>query len=229
MGPIPPLPATWSEQKPYVGRVNQIGTENLIKEIFADQPHTSFHFVLGAIIEKLIEENRVLAFEDDATIPQLAWAGRNIMELRVLTRYICQSRGNLKRFEADVLAVGATTLQALIRLHNDLAREVGSAPASSKEHRSHVELQAARERAGLGSESPLMNPACAKRVGMEKELLVFSGVTSRLVHPTALSVLKTFDLEVYRDVLVPHGLILASKVILDAREHIQRHGYKPPK
>lgn len=62
---------------------------------------------------------------------------------------------------------------------------------------------------------------------MEKEFLAFSSVTSVLVHPSAISVLKIFDLESYRTVLESHGLILASKVILEAREHVEKHGHKP--
>jgi hypothetical protein len=62
---------------------------------------------------------------------------------------------------------------------------------------------------------------------MEKEYLAFSSVTSALVHRNAISVLKSFDLESYRQVLVSHGPILASKVILDAREHVEKHGYRP--
>lgn len=118
-------------------------------------------------------------------------------------------------------------MQALIRLHNDLAREVGGELAPQELHRQQGGFQAAREQAGLGSEPPLMARTCAKTLGMEKEYLAFSSVTSALVHPSAVSVLKTFDLESYRTVLVAHGLILASKVILDAREHIEKHGYKP--
>jgi hypothetical protein len=227
MGAIPPLPETWPEQRSYIGKINHDGANNLIKDILTDEPHTSFHFVLGRIMEKLIEENRVLAFKDDATVPELAWAGRDIMELRVLSRYVCQSKANLDRFEADVLINGAATMQALLRLHNDLARDVGGKLAPPELHRQHGGLQDAREQAGLGSESPLMARTCAKRVGMEKEYLAFSSVTSALVHPSAISVLKSFDLESYRSGLVSHGLILASKVILDARGHVEKHGYKP--
>jgi hypothetical protein len=48
-----------------------------------------------------------------------------------------------------------------------------------------------------------------------------------LVHPSALSVLKTFDLESCRDVITVLGLKLASQVIVEAREHITKHGHKP--
>lgn len=222
-----PLPETWPEQRPYIGKINRVGANNLIKAVLTDEPHTSFHFVLGRIMEKLIEENQILAFKEDATVPELAWAGRDIMELRVLSRYVCQSKANLDRFEADVLINGATTMQALLRLHNDLAREVGGKLAPLELHRQHGDLQKAREQVGLGSESALMARTCAKKVGMEKEYLAFSSVTSALVHPSAISVLKTFDIESYRTVLVAHGLILASKVIVEAREHIEQHRYKP--
>lgn len=222
-----PLPETWPEQRTYIGKINHVGANNLIKAVLTDEPYTSFHFVLGRIMEKLIEENQILAFKEDATVPELAWAGRDIMELRVLSRYVCQSKANLDRFEADVLINGATTMQALLRLHNDLAREVGGKLAPPELHRQHGDLQEAREQVGLGSESALMARTCAKKVSMEKEYLAFSSVTSALVHPSAISVLKTFDIESYRTVLVAHGLILASKVIVEAREHIEQHGYKP--
>ena len=227
MDVIPPLPEAWPEQRSYIGNINYVGAKNLIEALRTDKLHTSFHLVLGRIMEKLIEENQTLAFKEDRTVPELAWAGRNIMEVRILSRYVCQSKANLDRFEADVLINGATTMQALLRLHNDLAREVGGTLAPPELHRLHGDFQEAREQVGLGSESPLMARTCTKKVSMEKGYLAFSSVTSALVHPSAISVLKTFDIESYRTVLVAHGLIVASKVILEAREHIEQHGYKP--
>lgn len=226
MDSIPPLPENWSEQKPYIGNVNQTGASNLTVEILGAEPHSSFHFVLCRILEKLTEENRAIALEDNCSIPRLAWAARNIMELRILSRYVCQSQANLDRFQADVLTIGATTLRSLIRLHNDIAMEVGAPQMPPELHRAQGELQSARDEAGLGEESVLLARECAKRVGLEKEYFALSGVTSMLVHPSAISVLKTFDLEAYREVLSMHGLILVSKVILEMRDHIAKHGYK---
>jgi hypothetical protein len=183
--------------------------------------------VLGRIVEKLIEENHVLAFEDNCTVPRVAWATRNVMELRILSRYVCQSGTNLKRFQDDVLNTGATTLRSMLRVYNDLAKEVGSPIAPADLHRNQGELQSAREEAGLGEESALLASSCARRVGLEKEYFALSGVTSTLVHASAISVLKTFDIEDYRETVTIHGLILVSKVITEARDHIALHGYKP--
>lgn len=226
MSSIPPLPDTWPEQRPYIGRVNQLGANNLIAEILAAKPHSSFHFVLGRIVEKLVEENRVLAFEDGCPVPKLAWATRNIMELRVLSRFVCQSEANLNRFQADILTAGATTLQAMNWMCSDLAKEVGCPPVPPEIYRNQGELQAARDEAGLGDQSVLLASTCAKKVGLYKEYYALSGVTSILVHPSAISILKTFDLEAYRETVTIHGLILASKVILEARDHISLYGYR---
>jgi hypothetical protein len=226
MSSIPPLPTTWIEQRPYIGKVNQLGANNLIAEILAVEPHSSFHFVLCRMIQKLIEENSVLAFENGCTIPKLAWATRNIMELRVLSRFVCQSETNLQRFQNDILTTGATALQSMIRLQNDLAKKFGVPQVPPSLHRNHGELQTAREEAGLGEQTALLASTCAKKVGLEKEYFALSGVTSTLVHPSAISILMTFDLEAYREAVTIHGLMLVSEVIMDARNHIAAYGCK---
>jgi hypothetical protein len=228
MNSIPPLPKNWPEQKPYIGNVNKLGANNLTNEILAVEPHSQFHFVLCRILEKLIEENHVLAFED-SPIPRVAWATRNAMELRVISRYVCQSEANLERFQFDLLTAGATTLRSMIRLYDDLAKEVGAPLIPPELHRNQGALQAAREEVGLGDQSVLMASSCARKVGLHKEYFALSGVTSALVHPSAISILKTFDLEAYRETVTVHGLVLVSKVIMEVREHIKKYGCKPAK
>ncbi len=138
MNSIPPIPKTWPEQKLYMGNVNKLVANNLIAEILAAGSHSSFQFVLGCMLEKLIEENHVIAFEDNCAVPRLAWATRNVMELRVLFRYVCKSEANLKRFQDDILTTGATSLQSVIRLCNDWAKELGSTPCPSPKLREQL-------------------------------------------------------------------------------------------
>lgn len=224
------MPATWLGQRAYIGKVVHVGCKNLIEEIAAAEPATPFHFAVGRIIQKLQEENHVLAFEDGATIPRLAWALRNLSELRILVRYMCQSQANLDRFINDIATSGPSTLRALLRLVNDLAKQVPDPMrATPDQYRQLDSLQRARAEIGLGQDSPLMARTCASKVGLEKEYLAFSSITSPLIHPSAVSVLKTFDLECYRDVLVALGLKLAGDVIEDTRKHIAEFGLKPQK
>jgi hypothetical protein len=231
MGNNPDMPATWPEQKKHIGNLNVVGAQKLIKEISENQPHTLFHLVVVRILHKLIEENNILTIEE-ARISDIAWAVRNIMELRVMSAYVRLSQENLQRFEYDVVVSGATTMKALLELGQKLAGEVenGIKPTPSL-YRTHADIQKTRVELGLGQEEPLKSRVCARQVSdkLEKEHQLVGSVTSDLIHPNAISVLKTFDLEVYRDPLVANGLILATKVILEIREHIKQYGYKSAK
>lgn len=225
---IPPTSDSYLELRTYSGDVNRNAINGLIAEIWAAKPYTSFHFFLGRILENLQKQNQTLAFQDHATIPELAWAGRNAMELRVLARYGCRSVSNLRRFQADALVNGSNILQALIRISNDLAKQVGAkkrVPVSV--HRGHAGIQALRMQAGLGREPPLMARTCAKSVGMESEYLVFGSMTSPLVHPSAVTVLESFDLESCRVWLVLLSLKLVTDVIVDVRDHLGKYGCRP--
>jgi hypothetical protein len=97
---------------------------------------------------------------------------------------------------------------------------------ASKIYRGHARIQAMRVQAGLEDEPPLMARTCAKRLGMEKEYLAFSSATSPLVHPSSLTVLKSFDLESCRVWLVLLSLKLLSDTILDVRKHIKKYAFR---
>jgi hypothetical protein len=227
---LPPMPATWPEQRIYIGKVNGIGCRHLITDVLNDKPATPFHFTLGRLIEKVEQDNKVLGFDDEATIPQIAWATRNLIEIQILIRYVCQSQANLERFNNDFFTNGASTIQAQLRLLNDFAKRIPDPMrAKPEQYRELDSMQQAREEVGLGNEGPLMARTLAGKVGLEKQYLAFSSVTSTLIHPTALSVLRTFDLEVYRPGLIGQGLVIAGDAIVDARGHVDKHGFKPEK
>ena len=92
-----------------IGKSNHATAQNLIDSIVADKPSTPFHFVVARLLEKLQEENEILAFRDDATIPQIAWAARNVLELWVLARFVCTSQTNVDRFQNDIAIISPST------------------------------------------------------------------------------------------------------------------------
>lgn len=226
MSGFPPFPEAIPGRRTWIGNLNKERCRSLIQDLVAQNPTSLFQAVLVRIIEKLEEEHNVLAFEDDATIPKLAWAARNICELRVISAYVCKSISNAERFQKDVLISGTSTQQALRRLTEGLARQVGAEGPTEDIYRLHAANQAIRESAGVGRDGPLMARTCAKAVGLEKDYLAFSSVTSPLVNPSAISVLKIIDLEPYRTLLVNHGLILATKLLEEARAHCDKHGFE---
>jgi hypothetical protein len=224
----PEMPATWPAQLKYIGNLNMVGAQRLIKEISENQPQNLFHLVMVRMLQKLIEENNILTIQE-ARISDIAWAVRNIMELRVMSAYVRLSEANLQRFEYDVVVSGATTMKALLELAQYLAAEVENGIKPTPDlYRTHADMQKTRVELGLGQEEPLKSRVCARQVSdkLEREYQLVGSVTSDLIHPSAISVLKTFDLEAYRDQLVASGLVLATKVIIEMQEHIKQYGYK---
>ena len=65
------MPETWPDQRIYIGKIQHIGCHNLIQDILKDKPEMSLHFTLGRLIEQLQEENHVLAFKEDTSIPHI--------------------------------------------------------------------------------------------------------------------------------------------------------------
>jgi len=95
MAELPPMPNTWHEQRIYIGKIQHLGCHNLIQDVLKDKPETPLHYTLGRLIEKIQEENHILAFRNDVSISQFAWAVRNAVELRVFVRFVLQSQANL--------------------------------------------------------------------------------------------------------------------------------------
>ena len=212
-----------AEENLLLGTIHQIEAQDLINQINAAIPATPFHFTVTRLLEKLEEENRVVAFDDACSIPRFAWAVRNLMELRILLRFVCQSQSNLERFNNDILVVVPKTLQVLISSEHD-----ASDSRKADHNRLLADIELARSKAGLEKNSrPLLARTCAAQVGLEKEYIACSTFTSPLVHPSALVILKTVDQESQRPLLTSLGLKLAGDVIMDARTHIGRYGLKP--
>ena len=238
MADISPETPNLKAIKARFGKTNNDNGRKLISELVlmakapgqATSQGIPFHYIIARIIEKLLEENSILAFKENATIPELAWAVRNLMELRVMAKYVCSSKSRLERFQNDVLITWVTTLERLLELQEALAREVGGGQGPAADvYRGLARLQKEREAAGLGKEGPLIASQCAKAVKLKGEYDAIGSVTSSLIHPSAHSVLKVSDLALLEPLLVPKGLLLASKIILEIRDHIQTHGYQPAK
>jgi hypothetical protein len=154
----PGKPATSPEQIKYIGSLNMVGAQRLIKEISENQPTNLFHLVMVRILQKLAEENNILMIKD-ARISDIAWAVRNIMELRVMSAYARLSEANLQRFEYDVIASGVTTMKALLELGQNLAGEVENGVNPTPDlYRVHADIQKTRVKLGLGKEEPLKLP-----------------------------------------------------------------------
>jgi hypothetical protein len=227
MPDLPPLPQNPEEAFVQIAKENIIGAKRLIQDLVKATNPTTFHFTIGRILENVVDQLNRLALQE-STITDIAWAHRNLMELLVWSKYIRQSQANLQRFHDDFYVDGALMMEAVIKVYTDFAQQFpGAMKVSEEQYRMKAELQKAREEAKLAGEGPLKASQVAKQVGLEKEYPAVNSITSKLVHPTALSILKTFNLDVMRPIFVSQGLVLASRIVIETREHFEKHGMKP--
>jgi len=204
MAELPPMPETWPEQRTYIGKLQHIGCDRLIQDILKDVPAgasgTPFHFTIARIVEKLMEENHILGLRDDTTIPQIAWAFRNAIELQIFARFVLKSETNVQRFNNDFFINGQSALRASLELLNSFSKKVPNPMRpTGEQYRTVEEIRQARIQAGMGEEGPLMARTCAGSVGLQDHYDAVTTLTSMLIHPTTFSILKTFNFEVYRD------------------------------
>ena len=169
------MPETWPDQRIYIGKIQHIGCHNLIQDILKDKPEMSLHFPLGRLIEQLQEENHVLAFKEDTSIPHIAWAFRKAIGLRIFVRFVLKSQRNLDRFNNDFLINAQSALRSSLELVKEFGKKVENPmQPTSDQYRSVEEMRQARSQVGLGQEGPLMARTCASAVGLENQYLATS-------------------------------------------------------
>jgi hypothetical protein len=186
-------------------------------------------FVIFRIIQRLQEENNILA-KTDITYAEAAWALRNVMDIRVFTKFVCLSQTNLERFANDTTITITTTSENVLALIEHLNRL-----SNSKEglglgpYKALEELKKLRDADKLTHEAPLKVRSCARLARMEKDYLTIGSITSALIHPSSQSVLKVYDYQIYEFLFAPFGLSLIAMTLLDISKHIKTYGLNPEK
>jgi hypothetical protein len=139
----------------------------------------------------------------------LAWACRNILELNIFIQYVLCSKSNLKRFLGDRLIDGIEIFETFKAWQ--LFYEPGALTPEIDET-----LRLARVRKdmeGLVEAKPLRAFPMSEEVGLALEYQHLNKVCSKLIHPTAWSLLAMNDegeYAAFRPILlqssVRHGL-----------------------
>ena len=150
------------------------------------------------------------------------WACRNLLELDIFTKWVLQSPANAKRFVAD-LAIDGTELFESMRawlLHYDPGAE-------TKELDETIRLGHERRKVeGTTGKKHLEVRDLADAVGMTADYKRTMKLCSKLVHPTAWSVISMREEEgeyaAFRVILFQSG----SRFGLDAYNTIREHLFK---
>jgi len=132
-----------------------------------------------------------IAGESPFDAEYLSWSARNLFELSIWAQYVTASEGNATRFHNDEIVDFAEWQKAAV----NLARKYTPSHAEIDTLESQGDwLEQKRSEQGIAPDLKHLNiGGVAKELGLAGLFYGMNGFLSKLVHPTALSVLLQVD------------------------------------
>jgi hypothetical protein len=204
------------------GEVRDYGTWLLESE-----PHNSwFAPLLIHLIQSTLREYQHLKIGYAKSIPFLAWACRNLLELDIITQHVLKSERAAKDFIDDRFIDGLELFESF-KTWSEFADPESKTPALDQTI-SWIRGEIAKE--CVTHRSYLKVRDLAKGLKLEEEYAHLNKVTSKLIHPTAWSVLSMRDegeLSMLKPIFfragVRHGIELGYRI----RQHVKEFGPEP--
>ena len=201
---------------------------NTLKPI--DETDRDYHFF--DIVRELVDAafknfNELRRGYTSGNLHLTAWASRNLLELLIFTKYVLKSGANAKRFGEDRLVDGCELLIALQNLerHYDPTAPTPGLDDALTRMRDQMRVE------NVTAEKHLEASALAREVGMEQEFRSMNRVTSKLVHPTAWSILaENAGRNSYPEageLLFRTGIAHMSQIYMDVRDYNNARGMTP--
>jgi len=157
----------------------------------------------------------------------LAWACRNLLELAIFTKFVLISEPNARRFAEDRLVDGCDIITSLktLELHIDPKSDTRLLDDALARMQAQMAIE------GVTAKRHLVTADLAGIVGMKEDYLCMNRVCSKLVHPTAWSVLSVNKGEnafsQSRPILFQAGGQYGCEVYVTIKEHNATYGMKP--
>jgi hypothetical protein len=189
-------------------------------------PAPWFQKLLIEIIDSTLREYQHSKIGLRKHTPMLAWACRNLLELNVLIKYVLKSEADARRFIAHRLVDGIEIFK-YAKTYQEF-REPGSATPAIDETIRLAEEQKRSE--GINETRFLSMAETADKVGMAKEYTYMSKVTSKLVHPTAWSILAMNDqgeFAGFKNIFFFASVRYMSATYEAIKIHVDAYGLKP--
>jgi hypothetical protein len=163
----------------------------------------------------------------DDNYPLLAWACRNLLELTIFLKYVLISEANARRFGDDRLIDGVEIFTALrdLELHYDPTTTTLPLDDAIAQMRAQMAAENVTESGHL-SVGRLVD-----QVGMGQEFRTMNRVSSKLVHPTAWSILavnpETNSFPDAKGIMFLSGVGYMAGMLIASREHNNERGMRP--
>jgi hypothetical protein len=188
-----------------------------------------FQNILTCLLDAILREydNLRIGMDKDSTL-LVAWGCRNSLELNVLTKYVLQSGANAKNFADDVWIDAIDVFSSFrewLRFHSPTSQAPGL-------DQTIADLQSQKTSIGIVRNTYLHVSDIAKAVGFEEEYKRMHKATSKLVHPTAFSVLgnpderENFGSELRQNFFLA-GIRYGLDAFTEMKEHVEKHGVEP--
>lgn len=132
-----------------------------------------------------------IAAETAFDVEYLSWSARNLFELSIWAQYVTASEGNAQRFRHDEIVdfaewqIAAVNLARKYDPTHDALGTLDTQGEWLREKRNENEIEPDRKHLNIG--------VVAKEMGMAGLFYGINGFLSKLVHPTALSILLDVD------------------------------------
>jgi Family of unknown function (DUF5677) len=158
-----------------------------------------------SLLTSVAKQYRSLKFGYEKDTALEAWACRNVLELDVCVRYVLKSEANARRFSGHVTIDGIEIFESLKKWMQRVSPEIET-PELDETLPVGYERRAAE---GLKDKKYLNVRELAEEVGMEHDYDHTFKLCSKLLHPTAFSVLSMNDdgeYAAFREILFHSGI-----------------------
>ena len=186
-----------------------------------------FKNTLICLISALVREYRSLTVGSKKSTPLLAWACRNMLELNIYTKYVLLKGSNAKDFVADRWIDAIEIFESFrnwVRFHDP-----GTLTPGIDETITNFKTEKAKQ--GITRTGYLRMDKMASAVNFSEEYRHLNKVTSKLVHPTAFSVLGAFDegeLGQLKPILFNSGVRFGLEAFAEIQQYVSKRGLEPP-
>jgi len=188
-----------------------------------------FQNILTCLLDAILREYDSLriGMDKDSTL-LVAWGCRNSLELNVFTKYVLQSSANARNFADDVWIDTIDVFSSFrewLRFHSPTSQSPGL-------DQTIANLQSQKANNGITRNTYLRVGDLAKTVGFEEEYKRMHKATSKLVHPTAFSVLGNPDerenlgAELRQNFFLT-GIRYGLDAFTEIKEHVAKHAVEP--
>jgi hypothetical protein len=186
-----------------------------------------FHIIFELMDASLSNYHQLRTGYKENNAPLLAWACRNLLELAIFTKFVLMSEANARRFADDRFIDGCDIITSLRSLERHLNAQSDTALLDDALTRMQAQMNAE----GVTAKKYLTTGALADSVGMKEDYVCMNRVCSKLVHPTAWSVLamnkEDNSFSQSREIFFQAGAQYGCEVYTAIKTHNATYGMKP--